>query len=68
MLAGYRQLSEAEVAAANEVKALAAQVGHMVEKLSRCGDYDQRWVSIARTELQQGFMALTRAITRPTNF
>ena len=28
-------------------------------------DIDGRWVSIARTHFQQGFMALTRAVTRP---
>lgn len=29
---------------------------------------DPRWVAIARTELQQGYMALTRAIAQPTTF
>lgn len=29
---------------------------------------DQRWVSIGGTDLQTGFMALTRSITRPTTF
>ena len=29
---------------------------------------DQRWVSIGATEIQQGFMALTRAIAQPTTF
>lgn len=29
---------------------------------------DKRWGAIARTELQQGFMALTRAVAQPTNF
>jgi hypothetical protein len=27
-----------------------------------------RWMSIARTHLQQGFMALTRAVAKPTGF
>lgn len=27
-----------------------------------------RWAGVARTELQQGFMALTRAIAAPTSF
>lgn len=31
-------------------------------------DIDQRWVSIGATELQQGLMALTRAIAKPTFF
>lgn len=29
---------------------------------------DQRWVSIGATQLQQGFMAVTRGIAQPTTF
>ena len=29
---------------------------------------DQRWVAIAQTQLQQGFMALTRSIAKPESF
>lgn len=29
---------------------------------------DQRWVSIGATDLQTGFMALTRGIAQPTTF
>ena len=29
---------------------------------------DQRWVSIGRTHLQEGFMALVRAVAQPTTF
>lgn len=28
----------------------------------------QRWISIARTDLQTGLMALTRAVAQPTTF
>lgn len=28
----------------------------------------ERWVAIARTELQEGFMALARAVAQPTTF
>lgn len=68
MIKGYRDLSEAEIAAMNSVKDLAAQVGACVESVSAMDGVDQRWVSIARTQLQQGFMALTRAIAQPTTF
>lgn len=67
---GYRELSEDEIAAMNEVKATAEQVGELIEGLQ--GRYpitlDHRWSSIAKTHLQQGFMALTRAIAKPTFF
>lgn len=29
---------------------------------------DMRWVSIAKTDLQRGFMALVRSIAQPTTF
>lgn len=31
-------------------------------------EHDPRWLAIAQTQLQQGFMALTRSIARPTTF
>jgi hypothetical protein len=75
-IAGYRDLSAEEIALMNEGKALAAQVGAYCDKLREIDDpcapgkflADQRWVSIGATQLQQGFMALVRAIARPTNF
>jgi hypothetical protein len=80
-ITGYRQLSEAEVALMNEGKALAQQVGAFIDKLrthkgTPCveGDnrsdpaLDQRWISIGATQLQQGFMAVTRGIAQPSTF
>jgi len=36
--------------------------------MERDPNLDQRWVEIARTHLQQGFMAATRAIGQPEGF
>ena len=44
------------------------QVGALVEKLDKLDGIDRRWTAIARTDLQKGFMALTRAIAKPTTF
>jgi len=66
---GYRDLSQAEIDAMNEAKALAEQCGAFIEKLRAQGDApDQRWVSIGATSLQQGFMAVIRGIAQPTTF
>lgn len=72
---GYRELTQQEIDLMNEVKALGEQVGKLVEKLQfvyiegeNGGMLDQRWISIGRTDLQTGFMALTRAIAKPENF
>lgn len=91
-IAGYRDLTESEVALMNEVKAKAAEVGELVDKLRKAIQPDDsllepvqvgeltfasvsdesvevdRWLTIGQDHLQQGFMALTRAIARPTTF
>lgn len=71
---GYRTLTDAEVHEVNEVKALAEQVRLKLEFLeTKSGgkgelNPDLRWLNIARTQLQQGFMAVTRSITKPVTF
>ena len=52
----------------NMVKGLAAKTGAELEIVNAAPDTDKRWVAIARTHLQEGFMALTRAIAKPTTF
>ena len=63
---GYRELSEEEIAQMNESKALENMVGEFVRKL-RAGEADKRWISIGVTDLQKGFMALTRSIAQPNS-
>ena len=65
---GYRELNEAEIALINAIKAKAQEVGTLVEQVKHTHGADIRWASIAQTELQQGFMALTRAIAKPGTF
>lgn len=67
-ITGYRTLTEAEIAAMNEGKALAVQVGAFIDKLMADPATDKRWVSIGKTQLQQGFMATLRGIAQPTTF
>jgi hypothetical protein len=40
----------------------------MIEIMEKNEGIDQRWVAIAKTHLQQGFMAATRAIAQPEFF
>jgi hypothetical protein len=67
-ITGYRDLTAGEVSGMNAVKAHAEYIGTLVDNLTRDTEMDQRWVAIARTHLQQGFMALTRAVAKPTTF
>lgn len=79
---GYRDLTAEEIALMNEAKELGEQVRALVERVARLpqtplqsGDAPPsittepgRACSIARTELQTGFMWLIRSIARPTTF
>lgn len=68
MITGYRDLTQDEINLMNMVKGLAAKVGAELDIVAAAPDTDKRWVAIARTHLQEGFMALTRSIARPTTF
>jgi hypothetical protein len=65
---GYRELSQAEINAMNAVKEKAAEVGELIHELEQNKELDQRWVAIAKTDLQKGFMAATRSIAKPDFF
>lgn len=65
---GYRDLSQREIDAMNEIKDEGISLEELVIQLGQMEDVDQRWVSIGKTHLQQGIMALVRAIARPTTF
>lgn len=65
---GYRELTQQEIDMMNTIKEQGVQLGRLVETLRAMPDLDQRWVSIGATELQQGLMALTRSVAKPTFF
>lgn len=71
---GYRELSQEEIDLMNEIKTKAEETGQLINKLetlnvdSAGGVIDRRWVNIGKTNLQQGFMALTRSIAKPDFF
>lgn len=69
---GYRELSQNEIDIMNRIKAKAEEVGELLNSISYGlegdGIADGRWYSIAKTDLQRGFMALVRSIAKPTTF
>ncbi len=67
-ITGYRDLTEDEISLMNEGKALAESVREYTERVKAEAGIDQRWLSIGVTDLQKGFMGITRAIARPTTF
>lgn len=67
-ITGYRDLSQEEIDLINNAKAHADTTGAFIEKLMENPLVDKRWLAIARTDLQHGFMALTRSIAKPMSF
>ncbi|MGA6102109.1 DUF7681 family protein [Psychrobacter pocilloporae] len=67
-ITGYRDLTQEEIDLMNRSKALASEVGDFIEYLSKTGYDDKRWLAIAKTDLQKGFMSLTRSIAKPSTF
>lgn len=65
---GYRDLTQEEINLMNEVKSKGEELGLLVDKLFENPDFDKRWVSIGKTDLQTGIMALVRSIARPETF
>ena len=67
-ITGYRQLSPAEAALMNQIKAKGVELEALIQQLRATPDIDPRWIAIGTTDLQRGLMALTRAVARPTSF
>lgn len=66
---GYRDLSQAEIDAMNQIKAKGEELRILIEHLvSRDVNADPRWVHIGRTDLQTGIMALVRSVAKPESF
>ena len=78
-VSGYTAQPDAKVALVNEFKAdeerLLRKLDALLEfpgvhNVPTDGDpvkrYDARWIAIARTHFQEGFMALNRAVFQPT--
>lgn len=64
---GYRELSQEEINLMNMVKRQGEALELLIARIETEA-VDKRWISIGKTHLQQGLMALTRAIAQPTFF
>lgn len=67
-IAGYGELTQEEIDLMNKIKSLGPQLDELVKSLQQTDGLDQRWVSIGKTDLQTGLMALTRAVAKPGFF
>ena len=67
---GYKELSQEQIDMMNKIKEQGIVLGELVEEIQASSHLspDLRWVAIGKTDLQQGLMALTRAVTVPDFF
>ena len=63
-VAGYSAQSADRVALVNQNKELEEQVLRAIEGLA--AQADPRWLAIARTQIELGFMSMNRAIFQPS--
>lgn len=68
MFTGYRELSSDEKEFIEGIKALAQTTSDAIDELKQKGSPDPYWLGIASSNLQVGFMALTRSIAKPESF
>lgn len=64
-LPGYRTLTEGEKQTVDQIKALEAEVGQLWAETGLLSGVDHRSLDLAKERLQDGFMWLVRAVTRP---
>lgn len=67
-ISGYRELSAEEIALMNDIKAEGERLGALIDRLNEAPGLDRRWISIGKTDLQAGIMALVRSVAQPTTF
>jgi hypothetical protein len=65
-VAGYRPQTTTAVDRVNANKVTEERILRTIDELRRTGEGDPRWLAIAQTDLEKGFMALNRAIFQPS--
>lgn len=65
-VAGYNRQTTTAIDLVNANKIIEEQVLRIIGGLRLNGDCNPRWLSIAQTQIEQGFMALNRAVFQPS--
>ncbi|MGL5728091.1 MAG: DUF7681 family protein, partial [Plesiomonas sp.] len=63
-----RELSEEEYFAMSSIHDLSNHVDALISAMEEIEGIDKRWLSIAKTDLQKGFMSAVRSIAKPESF
>lgn len=62
---GYKAQNHTAVGMVNINKEAEESLLRMMDEYAQMPDIDKRWLAIARTNIEQGFMALNRSIFKP---
>ena len=65
-VAGYVPQAQGNIDIVNENKAAEEVILRMLDALDSSGKADGRWLAVARTHLETGFMAMNRAVFKPS--
>jgi hypothetical protein len=64
-VSGYQPQSTANVDRVNANKQIEERLLRVIDDMRKDTRYDQRFISIAMTHFQEGFMSLNRAVFQP---
>jgi hypothetical protein len=72
MIPGYRDLSGGEIERMRAIKEMAGPIGTMLQALAAAARADgdpaaSRYVSLARSHFEDGFIYAVKAVARPTD-
>lgn len=62
---GYRPQTERNIELVTVNKKLEEALLRALDGYAQCPDIDPRWLAIGRSHIEQGFMAVNRAIFQP---
>ena len=64
-VAGYKPQNAAAIDLVNHNKQVEEIVLRVLDELGGIEGVDKRWLAIGRTQIEQGFMAVNRAVFKP---
>ena len=64
-ISGYKPQNDDRVSLVNINKDAEERVLRILDSLKEDPDVDQRWLAIGRTAIENGFMAVNRAVFKP---
>lgn len=65
---GSKTLSPNELEKVAQIRATGEIVKQLIDNLEKDDLIDKRFLSVAKTDLQKGFMSLVRSIAKPDHF